>query len=327
VNETVTRIAEPTETERREAWLAARREHITSSDLSAIMGLPDAYGSPMGVYLEKKSLLEKGEAPTYLEAGLRLQPVILEWYADKRQVAIEHSDPYALEVCEAHPILAASLDARWHTEDRRPVDAKNVRIKRPDEWGPDGTDEIPGRYIVQLHAQMLCTGVLSEAELATLFAGADPGWFRVPYDAEIGAAIIDAAETFWTKHVAADVPPPVDGSDEWRRFLASRREKGAGFVEATPDADRWAEQLRRARAEGESAEGLEAEARNHLAALIGDAAGMTGAWGRISFKATKGTGRIDWEALARELGATPEQIAKFTTTKAGSRVFRPTFRE
>lgn len=325
-----------TEADRREAWLAARRQHITSSDLAAIMGLPDAYGSPMGVYLEKKELLEKGEAPTYLEAGLRLQPVILEWYADARGVAIEHADPYDLAVCEAHPIVAASLDARWHRDDRRPVDAKNVRVKRADEWGETGTDEIPGRYVVQLHAQMLVTGT-KVADLATLFAGADPDRFTVHFDEEIGAGIVEAAESFWKRHVLADVPPPVDGSDEWRRFLASRREKTADLVPADAEADRWAAQLIEARELGGRAENLEAEAKNHLAALIGEAAGMRGAWGRISYKANKDTARTDWEAVARALFvrlAGPmnqpildEAIAEFTTTKPGARVFRPTFRK
>jgi putative phage-type endonuclease len=333
---------------RRVLWLDERRKHITSSDLAAIMGLPDAYGSPMGVFLEKQGLLERGRESTFLEAGLRLQPVILEWYADQRQVAIEHSDPYELTVCADHPILAASLDARWLNGDRRCVDAKNVRVKKSEDWGPDDTDEIPARFVVQLHAQMECTGTREVAELATLFAGADPGKFIVPYDPEIGAGIIEAAETFWAKHVAADIPPPVDGTEEWTRWLNSQRERRAGLVAATPEADGWAKRLRRARSIGERAEARELEARNHLALLIGDAAGMTGAWGRITYKASKGRTSVDLERAIEgfiiRLNEGPlgggfsipraklealwaEVLRDFTITKPGTRSFRPTFKE
>jgi putative phage-type endonuclease len=339
---TALRIAPPlalTEEQRREAWLAARREHITSSDLAAIMGLPDAYGSPMGVYLEKKGLLEKGEAPTYLEAGLRLQPVILEWYADKRGVAIEHADPYELVVCGAHPILAASLDARWHRDDRRPVDAKNVRIKRPDEWGPDGTDEIPARYVVQLHAQMLCAGVLQQADLATLFAGADPGWFTVPYDVEIGAAIVEAAATFWTKHVIADIPPPVDGTDEWTRFLASRQQKTQDYLEATPEALAWVQKMRDATRRKEAAEDEEKLAKNHIRAFIGEHAGLVTPLGKIHYKRNKNSVETDWQAIAqayreRLLALVPQEkplvdavVEAKTTTKPGNRPLMPKLKE
>jgi putative phage-type endonuclease len=328
---TLASIVPVTEEQRREAWLAARREHITSSDLAAIMGLPGAYGSPMGVYLEKQGLLEKGEAPTWLEAGIRLQPVILEWYADDRAVAIEHADPYELVVCADHPILAASLDARWHQGDRRPVDAKNVRVRSADEWGEDGTDEIPARYVVQLHAQMLSTRT-EISDLATLFAGADPGWFRVPYDAEIGAAIIEAAESFWTRHVLADVPPPVDGSDEWTRFLASRAQKTQDYLQATPDVLGWVEKMRDAVARKDEAKAEEDLAKNHIRAFIGEHAGLITPYGKIHYKRNKDGHVVDHDAALRDL-ATKSGVdlatflTKFTTTKPGNRPLMPKLKE
>ena len=321
------------EAARRESWLAARREHVTSTMLASIMKLPDAYGSPMSVWLELKGLLEKDDsgAPAFMEAGIRLQPIILEWYADRRGVAIEHVDPYELAVCPEHPVLAASLDARYHRGDRRPVDGKNVRIKRPEQWGAEGTDQMPARFVVQLHAQMICTGT-EMADLAVLFGGADPAWYEVARDPEIVAGCIEAAESFWTRHVLADVPPPVDGSEDWTRFLASRRERSADLVRATPAADALVAEYVQARAVREDAEAREKAARNKLADLIGDAAGMVGTWGRISYKSTKGRESTDWEAVARELAATTGTAADIleqyrlthTSRSAGARVFRPT---
>lgn len=318
------------------AWLEKRKQHITSTDTASIMGIPGAFGSPMSVYLEKKDLLEKKDREQ-LQAGIRLQPIILEWYADKLQVAIEHADPYDLVVCEAHPILAASLDARWNDGDRRPVDAKNVRVRDPEEWGEDGSPDIPARYVVQLHQQMLCTGV-PVADLAALFAGHDQGWFRIDEDPEITAAIIEADETFWTKHVAADVPPPVDGSDAWTKFLASRKRK-LELEEITPELRSSIYALREARAELERFTELEAEAANRIKLAMGDYEVLKGDFGRISFSWSKDREALDLEAYVAELekrildqdpGAAPLLQAakkKLTTTKPGTRSFRPTFKE
>jgi len=318
-----------TEEMRREAWLAERRKHITSSDIAALMGLPDAYGSPMGVYLEKKNLLERGEAPTYLEAGLRLQPVILDWYSDQRQVAIQHADPYELVVCKEHPVLAASLDARWHEGDLRPVDAKNVRIRRTEEWGATGTDEIPARYVVQLHMQMLCIGVRVAADLATLFAGADPGWFSVAYDPEIGGAVIEAAEAFWAKHVLADIPPPVDASDEWKRFLGSRRQTSKDLVSATPETEATAFKLRSIESQIDELQSARTLYQNQLKLAIGEHAGMLGRFGKINFTQSKDRQSTDWEAILRDLGVPvpADLIVKHTETKPGSRSFRPYWKD
>jgi predicted phage-related endonuclease len=318
--------------ERRQAWLAARLEHITSTDLANIMRLPDAYGTPMSTWLEKKQLLERAEVPDWMTWGIRLQTPIIEAAADRLALPVEHADPWALEVCPEHQVVAASLDARvLDGAERPPLDAKNVGWLKPTEWGEDGSDMVPPRFVVQLHAQMVCTGA-SSSYLAVLFGGRNFRLYCLQRDPEIAGAIVDVAEDFWTRHVLADVPPPVDGSDEWARFLARRAQESEAIVDSSPELDRWVEQLRQARAALEQAEALEKEARNHLADAIGSAAGLKGPWGRISYKRTKDGSKVDWEAVAQELlphvgAAGKSLVEKFTTTKPGYRVFRPTFKE
>lgn len=319
---------------RREAWLAARRQHVTSTDVASLMRLPDAYSSPMGVYLEKKGLLERDEVPDWMEWGTRLQGPIVNAAADRLALPVEHADPWALEVCPAHPVVAASLDARvLDGADRPPLDAKNIGFLRPDEWGDDGTDQIPPRFVAQLHGQMVCTGA-SSAYLAVLFGGRNFRLYRLARDPEIATALVQVAEDFWEGHVLADVPPPVDGSDEWTRFLSRRRQETEAVVESTPELDRWVAQLAEAREALAQAEELEKEARNHLADAIGSAAGLRGPWGRISYRRTKDTTKVDLEALVQTLEAQIERLnpalatffpalrEKFTTQKPGYRVFR-----
>jgi putative phage-type endonuclease len=318
------------------AWLEARRKHVTSTDVACIMGIPGAFASAMDVYLEKQELLAKDEKPkAILEAGIRLQPIILEWYADKLGVAIEHADPYDLVVCAEHPVLAASLDARRLEGDKRPVDAKNVRF-RDEQWGEDGSPDFPERYIMQAHVQMLATDTKT-FDLAVLFSGCDHGWFTVEEDPERSAAIIEAAESFWKDNVLAGVPPPVDGSSAWTKFLASRKRKLE--FEPTPEDRELALQLRDVRRIRCEYEANEETLANQIKALMGDYEVMKGDFGRISFRWSKDRQELDLgmyaaalEMRLRELdpGSDPfiaETLKKHTTTKPGTRSFRPTFKE
>ena len=309
---------------RRDAWLAERRTCITSTDLASIMDLEDAYSSPMGVFLGKMNLEPAREELEIFEWGLRLQPPIIEAAADRLGVAVAHADPYELVRLRSRPVIGASLDAMVLTEPSAPLDAKNVGFLKPDQWGPDGSDEIPTRFVVQGHAQMAVTGSTA-FYLSALFGGRHLRVYRLERDEEVIAAIYEAAEHFWNTYVVPGVPPPVDGSEEWTRFLGSRAQRTDVLVQATPDLDAWAARLREAREALAQAEAFEAEAKNHLLAAIGDAAGIQGQGWKATFKATKASAKTDWESLARMLGAGPEDIARFTVEKAGYRRFLPTF--
>lgn len=328
-----------TDEERRAAWLEVRRHHITSTDLGPIMGLPDAFGSAMGVYLEKTQRSEEsGELPELFEWGQRLQHSILCGYSDRVGEPITFADPYTLLEVPGHPLLGASLDARWSAKDQRPVDAKNVGRFDPRKWGGALTDEIPGPYILQLHAQMDATGT-RVADLAVLFSGCRQLIYRVERDDEVIAAIREAAERFWHHHVQADIPPPVDASTEWTRFLASRKQTSDQVLEADDEATHWALVLRAAKNAKNIATESEAEAANHLRAIIGEHAGLTGSFGRISNRANQDSIIIDHKRICIELSAKLVELApsmqefvidickQCTTTKPGNRPLRPTWVE
>jgi len=330
-------VTEKTEEQRRAEWLEQRRQHITSTDVPALMKLDDSYGSPMGIFLDKRGLAEhSAEVPEYLEWGNRLQVGILKGYADRVGEAVDLADPFELIEVPDFPLLAASLDARWHEKDLRPVDAKNVGVFAPREWGEPLTDEIPPRYIVQLHVQMMATGT-QVADLAMLFGGQRMRIYRVVRDEEIAASCREVAERFYHDHVLADLPPPVDASNEWSRFLNSRRQRTDEFVEATAEAVDWATRLRDASEAKAEAEELEKEAQNHLKAIIGENAGIVGTFGRISFKRNRDSEKVDEkaviDALAVKLCGVDPELAAFiesvikqhTTCKPGARPLRPTW--
>lgn len=327
-----------TDQQRMEAWLAARRQHITSTDLASVMALPDAYGTPIDVWLSKTGRAERGEVPEFMQWGTRLQRPILEGYAERVGVALEEADPYQLHEDPACPRLGASLDARWAAGDRRPVDAKLVGYAKPTQWGEQLTDQMPTRFLCQLQCQMGVTQT-EIADLAVLVGGQKLVIYRARLDPQLLSLMREMAEEFWARYVATDTPPPVDGGGGWARFLATRAQRSEEII-VRADLDRWARGLRLIEQQEQRLKELGDLARNVLKAGIADAAGLQGDWGRISYCQGKPRTVVDWESLAlglEQLLQTPKLTAKkraekaaqlraaFTEARPGSRAFRPSW--
>lgn len=316
-----------TERQRKNAWLEARRQRLTGTDLPAIMGIRGAYGTPETVWLSKVGAELEEPDEEYLRLGQLVQPITLNIYAEKLGIVIEHADPYELVRHDAS-ILAASLDARWKAAPRAPVDAKNVGV-RTSEWGDDGSAVVPDRYLIQLQVQMIVTGT-PFADLAVNFANRRVGTYRVPADEETQAGIIEFAGEWWNRHVLNREPPPVTGSHEWARWFAAQVPRVEAYLHTDVYIDQQVELLRLYRTEREQAEALEDLTANRLKAAI-VAAGASGIdlgpKGKIHFRQSKDRVSTDWEALARSLAYQAginidEVLNTYTTVSPGRRTFR-----
>ena len=170
---------------------------------------------------------------------------------------------------------------------------------------------------------MACTD-LDRADVAVLDLGERRlRIYHVLRDRTAEAAILDRLAVWWERYVVRREPPSDDGAAALARWP---REQSADLVPAEPEALFWLDTLRRARDERKRLEEAEAEAADALKALIGPAAGIDGgAAGRVTWKATADRKAVDWQAVARACGATPEQIAAHMTMKAGTRRFVPTW--
>lgn len=317
--------------DRKAAWLADRRAHLTATDMAGILGL-SKWSSRMGVWLDKRGLSENAETER-MAWGNRLQAAILMGYSDRVGHPVEMADPFAFTEVPDFPILGASLDARWADEDLRPVDAKNVGFKKPSEWGDEETDQIPEKYIVQLTVQMMATRT-DVADLAVLFGGNRLATYRVHRDAGMVEMITTAADEFWRVHIVGGLEPAVDGSAAWTDYLSKRAKQTSEVIlPASVEAAEAMAMLRAARLDKEDAAAREATASNVLKAIIGEHAGIAGEGGRVMWKTALGPSKVDWEAVVKAIADAAEmsddEVREFvnaaTTRGAGSRRFLPTF--
>jgi len=222
----------------RDAWLAARRDYISASDVAAIMG-EDSYRSALDVYADKAlgPLVEERmglDDPRFW--GTVLEQTILG------AVANHHGWQYRaggyLLRSRTHPHLAATLDAEVDRGDGwRNFEGKTTRVAR--DWDED-SGSLPTRVLIQTQAQMLVTGAPSTIVFALLqtVKGLQPCMIEVHPSVEFQAIIIETTEEF-RERVRTLSPPPADARSRRALERLHPRDQAQGAVMLGADALEW----------------------------------------------------------------------------------------
>jgi putative phage-type endonuclease len=152
----------PTATE--EEWLAARRQGVTASEIAVLMGL-SPYDSPYGLYHRKLGIIPQQEQDDAMELGTYMEQFIVGRFGALHPEFSIEGDGRQLF---AHP----GREWQMATPDRELYEASGNYVGDTplalletkidggsDEWGEDGTDEIPVHYRAQVLWQMDVMGV------------------------------------------------------------------------------------------------------------------------------------------------------------------------
>jgi predicted phage-related endonuclease len=233
----------------REAWLAARRHTLGSSDAPVILGIGHRADSSSSrslyqLWAEKTGKLEPEPPPPALARRFRVGHVMEraaegELDAELRGAVIRPSD--LQEVKEGGAFVgwrrawrACAPDFLQSAPDQGlirfslakvlgPIEVKTVEPVVADDW-QDG----PSSYaLVQVHHQMHVGG-WSEAWIAAWIGFGDFRLYHVTPDVELMETMLEAEERFWVDHVQADVPPAVDASPSCTRTLRRLHPKDSG---------------------------------------------------------------------------------------------------
>ncbi len=151
----------PTATEAE--WLEARRQGVTASEIAVVMGL-SPYSSPYALYHRKAGNLPEPEQTDAMALGKHMESFVAAEFAKRRP---------ELDVWGDGTVLFAHPDRPWQmaTPDRGVTEGPLIEGYEPlavleckidggsDEWGEDGTDEIPVHYRCQVLWQMDVLGV------------------------------------------------------------------------------------------------------------------------------------------------------------------------
>lgn len=299
-----------------------RTTFIGGSDIAAIAGL-SPYRSALDVYLEKTGQAPAFEGNEATRWGSALEPLIAQRYAER--MGREVYAPTSVAIHPAHPWYRAHFD-RLVRSPRLLLEIKTAGARQAHRWGTPGTDEIPEEYLAQVHWYLPLLPEVEAAEVPVLIGGQDFRIYRVERNPTLSAELLEIGHRFWTDNVLKRVPPEVDGSESAAAWLARRFPRQSGpVIPAFGPALDWARLLRESRDAIARAQETKALAENKLKELIGLAAGMEGPGFRISWRERVGLPLVDWDAIAKEAGISPDLIQKHTHRGNPARVFRAAF--
>ena len=262
------------------------------------------------LYLRK--IGEAGERPeedARQEWGNRLEPVVRDWLAEQigRQIMV----PQRTFVSQDFPFLFGNLDG---VSDDEGVEIKTGDKFTAQEFGEVGTDQVPARYVLQVHHYMLVTG-LRRFHLGALLGGNDARHYVIDYDEDLAQLMLEKARAFW-RHVEARTPPEVTTLHDADKRWPKSAERA---VLASTEIVLALEGLRAMRAQ-EKAAGDKADAAElTLKQFMGDADSLTDAGGkRLATWRSQTREAFDQKAFAAEH---PELVTQYRRVSS-FRVFR-----
>jgi putative phage-type endonuclease len=254
-----------------DAWLAVRRTGIGASDAPAILG-QSPWVTPLQVYLEKISTAPPAMKMTKrMKLGLAFEPVMRDLYREETGNIVIPPKGKEITHHERFPILMASLDGVV-LEARPPVDTSwgvlELKTSKAHEW----VDGIPRHVQIQVQHQLAVTG-LPWADVC-LLVGNEFTIHRVGRDDKFIAWLEDYLMSWWSSHVLARVPPPIDGSEATTEAIKAAFPSDTGeIVPLRGEAAMWVKDLHQLKLHAKLTEAEIATLENRLRMEIGSASG------------------------------------------------------
>lgn len=300
----------------RAQWLAERRLHITATDIAAILGI-HPYRSARIVWLDKRGELPEQEETDAMWLGTQLEQTIAEHFWRETGTRPERA---GLCVHPTEPLFAATPD--FYIGDDALLECKVAGQNSAQNFGEEGSDEIPSQYLCQAQWQMLVTG-RKVCHLRVLM----PHCMKVvPYtvaaNPQLQNTMAHQARKWWNEYIVAGLAPPLSGADCDGKLVELKAPVSDGsVVTASPDIDDVCAELGNVRKDRQQLDEREAALTNQIKEFMGEAEVLESGQGRFKWSNQERQG-IDTKRLKSE----HPDIAEALAAKTFFRVFRTPFK-
>ena len=190
-------------------WLTARRAGIGASDVPAILDLPDAWGTAVHVYRDKRGELADDAGEAALWGNLNEPTIAREWQRRQRSViqrvglVARVDQPWAMTTLD-RMVLECPLDREVKT--RCALEVKTRSAFKAGKWGGDA---VPDDVFAQAVWQRWVTGY-DHIHVAVLIGGNELKMRTVFHDPDVEAHILAAVNRFRDEHLLPGVEPAWD---------------------------------------------------------------------------------------------------------------------
>lgn len=309
---------------------------IGGTTVSAIVGM-NPWESPHGAYLKLRK--EVGPTPDNpaMALGRRFEPIVADVFQGGHQefrVAHNRRGTDAPELFEhaEYPYLIGHPD-RLLYDARSGALVEGLEIKTSNWsnvrlWGEEGTDAVPTNYLIQCQwyagLAQLPVWRVAVAFLDDLGSLRQYKEYKINADAELFATLVERAVDFWERFVVPGVAPEIDTVDETTaRWVAQKFARNVEpMAEASPEEERVMAAYIAKKEALEAAQKELEQVEVELKLAIGDRDGLASqTFGKVTWKRSKDSQRVDYKGVCEELDVLPEVLARHTKTVEGSRRF------
>lgn len=286
-----------------------RRQGIGGSDAAAVIGV-DPYKDALTIYRQKIGELDSSADTRDTLRGRYLEPVAVQLYHEKTGRKLRRQPQ---RTHKAFPFVIGNVD-------RQIVDAEpgpgvlEVKCPKLQVFTRVKLKGLPIQYIVQMQHYLGVYGykwgsfALFNADLWEMIH------FDIAADPDFQATLFEAEARFWNEHVVRHVEPTTEVGP--KIDLSALPAIDGTLV--TRDDMEWgaaAQSLREAKALMETLEGLEADAKERLKALMGGYGAAEGYGLRVYWKAREGRRTFDRKLLEASRPLDPNVVWQILRTE------------
>lgn len=295
-----------------------RTTGLGATDIAGIVGV-SPYRTPIEVYQEKAGESEPVEQTWRMRMGQILEDAIADAYSEStgRKLAKMSTVRH-----KRYPFLYAHPDRRIIGEPGL-VEIKATERRSSYDDGPPPAVRVQCQWQMALTERLFC-------DVAVLSGTSGIDIHTVKRDQDLIDALTEAAVTFWQDHVAAGVPPTVDGTDAYRRYLvAAHPREEVEEVVATAEQVLMLDELKAATGSVKAAEQHKALVENRIREAMGPAGRLLAPNAVVTYR--QEAPRPSWKDIADVLArATRSDLATYVAAdvegKEGPRVLRVKWR-
>lgn len=248
----------------RDEFLTERMKGIGGADAACALGF-DPYRTRRELYgIKTGELVDDFEDNRFTRAGRVLEAAIADLYAEQFGVTLRKK--MVPVVHPKYPFMRGNLD-RTITGKRAVLEIKNVDgavYRTSGEWGDEGSDVVPIRYMIQVRHYLIITG-FDVGYVGALVGGNDLKRYVIERDAEAEEFIIEAEHAFW-QLVEKREPPEFDFEHASTLGLLKRLHPGSNGLSKplSLEAFDWHQKIEAANADIKRLEALKAEGKAHI---------------------------------------------------------------
>ena len=186
-----------------------RTKYIGGSDIGAILGL-SKFKTPLEVWMEKTGKESKQMDSLPLRFGSFAEEFVAQEYTRSSGYCLVHDE--SIHIHPQYSYMSAHIDrfvlgegsARPPT---RILECKTASPFHQEQWGEQGSDQVPMSYLCQCIWYMAITQI-EVTDLAVLFGNSDFRIYTLMRDLDLEALVLKQASHFWNAYVLPDCAPP-----------------------------------------------------------------------------------------------------------------------